>query len=55
MVGHDAIASVTVPKTPLKSANLCNAVEDVQQPLQVSGSSISLKFRTHEILTVRIH
>jgi alpha-mannosidase len=53
MVGHDAMASVTVPKTPLKSANLCNALEDDQQPLQVSGRSIRLKFRAHENLTVR--
>jgi hypothetical protein len=38
----------------IKSANLCNAVEDDMKPLQVSGNSVSLNFRAHEVVTVRI-
>jgi len=54
MAGRDTAASITIPKAPVKSGNLCNTVEDDRQPLQVSGNSVSLKFRAHEVLTVRI-
>ncbi len=54
MAGRDTVASVTIPKAPVKSANLCNAVEDDKQPLQISGSSVSLNFHAHEIVTVRM-
>jgi hypothetical protein len=52
--GRDTTATLTVPRTALKSANLCNAVEDDLQPLRVSGNSVSLNFHAHEVLTVRI-
>ncbi len=54
MAGRDTAASVTIPRVMLKSANLCNAVEDDQQPLTISGYSVGLNFRAHQVLTVRI-
>jgi alpha-mannosidase len=54
VAGQDATASVTLPRAALKSANLCNAVEDDLQPLELSDHAFRLRFRAHEIVTVRL-
>ncbi len=54
VAGRDVTAAVTLPRALLKSANLCNAVEDDLDPLQISGNAFRLKFRAHEILTIRV-
>jgi hypothetical protein len=39
---------------PLRSANLCDGVEDDLGKLDVSQTHIQLKFQPHEVLTVRL-
>jgi alpha-mannosidase len=52
--GRPTTALVTFPKAAPRSANLCNAVEDDLQPLTISGNTVSLNFRAHEVLTMRV-
>jgi alpha-mannosidase len=52
--GDATEASISLPLTPLRSANLCNGVEDNLESLDLSGKRILLKFQPHEVLTVRL-
>ena len=47
-------ASITFPLTSLRSANLCDGVEDDLDKLDVSQKRVQLKFQPHEVLTVRL-
>ncbi len=46
--------SIGFPLNTVRSANLCNGVEDDLSPLNVGGKRIQLKFQSHEVLTVRL-
>jgi alpha-mannosidase len=52
--GQATEANIALPLSALRSANLCNGVEDDLGKLDVSGKRIQLKFQPHEVLTVRL-
>ena len=52
--GQPAEVSIGLPLNTVRSANLCNGVEDDLSALDVTGNRIRLKFQPHEVLTVRL-
>ena len=52
--GEATETSISFPRTPIRSAMLCNGVEDDLRSLDVNGKGIHLTFRPHEVLTVRL-
>jgi len=52
--GHDTTARLRFPRFGVKSAQLCNGVEDNLRPLTPDGSSLSLRLHPYEVLTVRV-
>ncbi len=52
--GLPTAAALTLPRTKLKSATLCSAVEDDLHSVDLANNSIRLSFQPHEILTVRV-
>lgn len=53
--GENTEATVRLQHARILSAHLCNAVEDEIRELPVTNNRILLKFRPHEVLTVRIN
>ena len=52
--GQASEVTVQLPHTNIRSANLCNAVEDNLHDLDVAGNLIRLTIHPHEVLTVRL-
>ncbi len=52
--GRDTGARLRFPRLAVKSAQLCNGVEDNLRALTSDGSSLSVSFHPYEVLTVRI-
>jgi alpha-mannosidase len=52
--GEAADTSVVFPHTPVRTAMLCNGVEDDLRSIDVNGKGIHLTFQPHEVLTVRL-
>jgi hypothetical protein len=52
--GQETTASLRFPRLAVKSAQLCNGVEDNLRPLSPGANSLSLSFHPYEVLTVRI-
>ena len=52
--GHGATAKLQFPRLAMKSATLCNGVEDDIRPLKVEDKWVSLAFRPNEVLTLRV-
>ena len=52
--GRETTASLRFPRLVVKSAHLCNGVEDNLQSLSPGANSLSLNFHPYEVLTVRI-
>ena len=52
--GRETTASLRFPRLTVKSAQLCNGVEDNLRPLSSGANSVSLSFHPYEVLTVRI-
>lgn len=52
--GQATETTIALPLTPLRSASLCDGVEDDLRSLDVRGKSIQLKSQPHEVLTVRL-
>jgi hypothetical protein len=53
--GQRTDATVRLAHAKIRSANLCNAVEDNGEGLPVVGNELHLTFHPHEILTVRLN
>jgi alpha-mannosidase len=54
IAGRNEDVSIEFPRGRIRSAALCNSVEDDEQALNVAENAVSLKFRPHEVLTVRL-
>ncbi len=54
VAGQSEDATIELPHGEIHSASLCNSVEDDEQALDVTANTLSLKFRPHEVLTVRL-
>ena len=52
--GRETTASLRFPRLAVKSAQLCNGVEDNLRSLCAGANSLSLSFHPYEVLTVRI-
>jgi len=52
--GQHASVRARVPRVEIKSAWRCNAVEDNQQPLEISAHELRFAVKPHEIATIRI-
>jgi hypothetical protein len=52
--GEAAETNISFPRTAIRSAMLCNGVEDDLRSLDVSGKGLHLTFQPHEVLTVRL-
>ena len=52
--GHETTASLRFPRWAVKSAQLCNGVEDNLRPLSPAANSLNLSFHPYEVVTVRI-
>jgi hypothetical protein len=52
--GQSADATLKFPHAKVRSASLCNSVEDHLRELSVTNNQIHLMFRPHEVLTVRL-
>jgi alpha-mannosidase len=52
--GRDTTASLKFVRAGVRSANLCNGVEDNTQALSTDGRSIHLRVHAHEVVTVRV-
>ena len=52
--GRETTASLRFPRLAVKSAQLCNGVEDDLRSLCAGANSLSLSFHPYEVLTVRI-
>jgi alpha-mannosidase len=53
--GRETMATISLPRSPIRSASLCNGVEDNLRTLDVTGNGVRLAFNPHEVLTVRLH
>jgi alpha-mannosidase len=51
---RDVTATVSFARTNVKSATLCNGVEDDLKPLKAEGDRVGLTFQPNEVLTVRV-
>ena len=47
-------ATLRFARTSIKSATLCNGVEDDLEPVKVEGNSVGLTFRPDDVLTVQV-
>lgn len=54
IAGKDEEAVVELPHASIRSSQLCNAVEDNLHELPVTNQQLHLKFRPHQVLTVRL-
>ena len=52
--GHETTSTLRFTRHAPAAAELANAVEDRLAPLDVRDSSVQLKFRPNEIVTLRI-
>jgi alpha-mannosidase len=52
--GKAAETNISFPRTAIRSAMLCNGVEDDLRSLDVNGKGLHLTFQPHEVLTVRL-
>jgi alpha-mannosidase len=52
--GRETTASLRFPRLAVKSAQLCNGVEDNLRPLSPGSNSLNLRFHPYEVVTVRI-
>ena len=55
MAGESAETAVRLPHSVIRSAGLCNAVEDNLKSLPVAHNQIHLTFHPHEVLTIRMN
>lgn len=55
MAGRGSEVTVTFPRMHIRSANLCNAVEDNLHDLTATDNAVHLTFQPHEVLTVRLN
>jgi hypothetical protein len=42
------------PRTAIRSARMCNAVEDDLRDLPTNGKDVKLSFQPYDVLTVRV-
>ncbi len=54
IAGRNEDAAIELLRGSIHSASLCNSVEDGVQTLDVAANTVSVKFRSHEVLTVRL-
>jgi hypothetical protein len=54
VAGQTGTVKITAPLLPVKLAWLCNALEENQQPLAVSGHTVSFPVHPFQIVTVRV-
>jgi alpha-mannosidase len=54
IAGQPATVNVNAPLLDVQSAWLCNAMEENQRPVAVSGRGFSFAVKPHEIVTVRV-
>ncbi len=52
--GNATTTALKFPRMSVKSATLCNGLEDDMQPLKVEDNSVNLAFQPNEVLTVRV-
>ncbi len=52
--GQSADVTVTLPRSKVQSAAICNSVEDHLHDLTVTNNQIHLTFQPHEVLTVQL-
>jgi alpha-mannosidase len=52
--GNATTTELKFPRTSVKSATLCNGLEDDVRPLKVEDNSVKLAFQPNEVLTVRL-
>lgn len=55
IAGRSEEVAVTAPLATLRSASLCNSVEDNLRDLPVAANSIHLRFDPYQVLTVRLN
>ena len=54
VAGQQEEVSLRLPHEQIRSANLCNSVEDNLQDLAITGNVLHLTFRPHQVLTIRL-
>jgi len=54
IAGEEEQAVVRLPRGEVRSASLCNSVEDGVKQLDVANNEVHLTFHPHEVLTVRM-
>lgn len=52
--GRATEATVGFPRMAIRSAKLCNAMEDDLRDLATNGKNVKLSFKPYEVLTVRL-
>lgn len=52
--GRDGNATLDLPVLNVSEAFLCNGVEEILQPLEVSGSSVTVPYRGNRYVTIRL-
>jgi alpha-mannosidase len=52
--GMSGTATISTPLITAEPAWLCNAVEEDETPLEVSSQGVTVPFRPHQILTIRL-